>query len=115
MNFRIHQGRTGTEALWDVHVAAHDTGMFSFTYFNSLGPLGGPAGGTYTARIRKVGPRVAFEILGTGLATAIPDIAVAAPFLATVPVHVFFGSANRAYAFDDFRLLPERLVLTLQR
>ena len=107
--FRIHLGMNGFGGTWNVDVMAHDIGVFSNTYWVGLGTLGGPAGGTYTARIRKVGPQVTFEILGTPLWVAIPDIAAAAPFLHDVPVHVFFGAANTAYPFDDMRLLRERL------
>ena len=109
VTFRIHQGVTGaTEPGWWVNVVAHDEGMFSFTYDNDAGYVGGPDGGTYTARIRKVGTRVTFEILGTDVFVSIPDIAAAAPFLKDVPSRIFFGNARAEYWFSDMRVLPER-------
>jgi hypothetical protein len=109
VNFRISQGMTGFGVGWRVDVVAHDVGLFSSTYWNEgVGSLGGPTGGTYTARIRKVGQRVTFEILGTEIAVEIADLTAAAPFLQGVRTRIFFGAANSAYSFSDMRVLPER-------
>jgi hypothetical protein len=109
VTFRIHQGLTGaSDPGWWVNVVAHDVGYFSFTYDRDAGYIGGPSGGTYTARIRKVDTRVTFEILGTDIAVTIPDIIAAAPFLNQVPTRIFFGNALGNYSFSDMRVLPER-------
>lgn len=108
LNFRIHQGATGTEAAWIVHVAGHDFGFFSFTFIDGSGYLVDPAGGTWTARIRKIGRQATFEILGTDIALTIPDIIAVAPFLEQVPTRIFFGNALGNYTFSDMRVLPER-------
>ena len=109
VNFRISQGQYGFGVGWRVDVVAHDVGLFSATYWNEdVGRLGGPAGGIYTARIRKVGQRVSFELLGSGVAVDISNIVAAAPFLHHVPTHMFVGAANPAYSFRDMRVLPER-------
>ena len=92
----------------DVRLSAHDVGMWSHTYLQFPGAVQDPQGGAYTVRIRKVGPSVTFEILGTSIAVIIADIHAAAPFLKDVPTHIFFGNALGAYSFTDMRVLPER-------
>lgn len=107
VNFRIHQGRTAFDTGWRVDVAAHDEGFLSFPYIVTAGYLPGAEGGTHIARIRKVGNQVSFEILGSGIAVVISDLAAAAPFLNGSPVRIFFGNASSAYAFSDARVLQE--------
>ena len=108
VNFRIHQGSPDASG-GQVDLAAHDEGSFSFTYFQgAVGYLSSVAGGTYIARIRKVGPRVTFEILGTDIVATIEDVNVAAPFLKNGPTAIFFGNALGAYTWTDMRVLPER-------
>jgi hypothetical protein len=107
VTFRIAQGATDTSG-GNVDVAAHDVGFFSFTYFESIGHLKTQAGATWIARIRKIGPSVTLEILGTSIAVTIDDIYATAPFLKDVPTRMFFGNALGAYSFTDMRVLPER-------
>ncbi|HEY0590785.1 MAG TPA: hypothetical protein VGF40_03385 [Thermoanaerobaculia bacterium] len=111
VNFRIHQGSAAFGTGWQVDVAAHDWGFLSFPFLTSAGQLPGPEGGTHIARIRKIGNRMSFEIVGTGVAAVIPDLAAAAPFLPYVPQRLFFGNASSAYAFRDVRVLPESIQL----
>jgi hypothetical protein len=111
VNFRIHQGTTAFNTGWQVDVAAHDAGFLSFPFLVSAGQLPGPEGGTHIARVRKIGNRMSFEIVGTGVAAVIPDLAAAAPFLPYVPQRLFFGNASSAYAFRDVRVLPESIQL----
>jgi hypothetical protein len=59
-------------------------------------------------RIRKIGPSVTFDVLGTEVAATIPNILEAAPFLSQVPTRIFFGNAFGNYSFSDMRVLPER-------
>jgi hypothetical protein len=94
-----------------VHVVAHDVGYFSWTWSDTAAgalDLTNAAGDTWTARIRKNGREVTFEILGTDVFAVIPDIDVAAPFLKNVPTRFFFGNALDQYSFTDMRVLPER-------
>jgi hypothetical protein len=111
VNFRIHQGASGFSVPpWRVDIAAHDVGMFSFTYMSeSIGILGGGAGGTFTARIRKVGQRIQFEILGTGIVLVVPNVLAAAPFLDENRSRLFFGNASGPYVFTALRVLPEQV------
>jgi hypothetical protein len=104
--FAIAQGTTGYALGWRVN--AHDEGMWSLTYVTYGDHVGGPSGGVYTVRIRKVGASATFEVLGSDIAVTVPDIAAAAPFLAGVPVRLFFGNALSNYSFDDMRVLPEK-------
>jgi hypothetical protein len=104
--FAIVQGTTGYALGWRVN--AHDEGMWSLTYMTAGDHVGGPSGGLFTARIRKVGASATFEVLGTDVVVTVPDIAAAAPFLAGVPVRLFFGNALSNYRFDDMRVLPEK-------
>jgi hypothetical protein len=92
----------------DVRLSAHDAGMWSHTYLQFPGAVRDPEGGAFTVRIRKIGPGVTFDILGTEVAATIPNILEAAPFLSQVPTRIFFGNAFGNYSFSDMRVLPER-------
>ena len=72
------------------------SGNFHWTWIETgagVLDLTNPAGATWTARVRKSGHQVTFEILGTDVIAVIPDIDVAAPFLKNVPLRFFFGNA----------------------
>jgi hypothetical protein len=100
----------GTNWSSDIRLSAHDVGMWSHTFLGDVGKVGNETtGGTFTARIRKIGARVTFEIAGVaGAEATIDDINMAAPFLANVPTRIFFGNALGNYTFADMRVLPER-------
>lgn len=100
----------GTNWGSDIRLSAHDVGMWSHTFLGNVGEVGNHlTGGTFTARIRKIGARVTFEIVGVaGAEATIEDINAAAPYLANVPTRIFFGNALGNYTFMDMRLLPER-------
>ena len=108
LNFRIHQGATGTEARWIVHVAAHDVGFSASPSSREAATSEIQPEVPRTARIRKIGRQATFEILGTDIALTIPDIIAVAPFLEQVPTRIFFGNALGNYTFSDMRVLPER-------
>lgn len=93
-----------------IRLSAHDVGMWSHTFLGDVGEVGNQTtGGTFTARIRKIGARVTFEIVGVaGAHATIEDINAAAPYLANVPTRIFFGNALGNYTFADMRVLPER-------
>lgn len=111
INFRIHQGLFAFFTGWRVDVAAHSLGYGEFTYFNiAVGylPPTWPGGGLFTARIRKSGSEVTFEILDANppITVTIPDVRFAAPFLDASNSRIFFGNASGEYLFDDMRILP---------
>ena len=109
VNFRIHQGENGFWAGWRVDVAAHSLGSGVFTYLETIGYLPpGPEGGIFTARIRKIGSQVSFEILDTSpaISVTIPDITTTAPFLSPFASRIFFGNASCVYSYGDLRVLP---------
>ena len=91
-----------------MRLSAHDVGLWSHTYLQSPGAVQDPQGGAYIVRIRKIGPSVTFEILGTSIAVTIADIHAAAPFLKDVPTRLFFGNALGANSFTYIRVLAER-------
>jgi hypothetical protein len=100
VGFRIHQGATAFGVSWRVDVVAHDTGNFHWTYCNeAVGRLPGPAGGTHTIQIRKVGSRATFEIPDVGIIVTIPYLGKAAPFLYGGASRIFFGNASSVYYF----------------
>jgi hypothetical protein len=111
INFRIHQGLFAFFTGWRVDVAAHSIGYGEFTYFDIavgyLPPIS-PEGGVFTARIRKSGNQVTFEILDADppIAVTIPDIRFTAPFLDASNSRIFFGNATGEYEFSDMRILP---------
>ena len=76
--------------------------------YTQRGAVRDPEGGAYVVRIRKIGPGVTLEILGTDVSATISDILEAAPFLSQVPTRIFFGNAFGDYPFSDMRVLPER-------
>jgi hypothetical protein len=111
LNFRIHQGEFAFFTNWRVDVAAHSVGFGEFTYFDmAIGflPPNGPDGGLFTARIRKIGSQLTFEILDTDppIVTTVADLASAAPFLDATNSRIFFGNASGAYAYGDMRVSP---------
>jgi len=107
--FRIHQGQFAFFTNWRVDVAAHTVGPAIYTYFNeAVGflPANLPDGGLFTARIRKSGKEVTFQILDTPILVIIPDVSIAAPFLSQSNSRIFFGNASTEYLFSDMRVLP---------
>ena len=111
VNFRIHQGEFAFFTGWRVDVAAHSVGFGVFTYFDiAVGflPPNAPEGGLFTARIRKSGTEVTFQILDTDppIVVMIPDVRVAAPFLDASNSRIFFGNASSEYLYSDIRVLP---------
>ncbi len=109
LNFRLHQGFNGFSNGWRVDVAAHSVGYGVFTYIEmGVGylPPPPPDGGSFTARIRKSGHEITFEILGTPIFVTVPDVRSYAPFLDDSNSRLFFGNASGEYLFSDMRVLP---------
>lgn len=112
INFRIHQGEFAFFTGWRVDVAAHSVGFGVFTYFDiAVGflPPNAIDGGLFTARIRKSGTEVTFQILDTDppIVVTIPDVRLAAPFLDASNSRLFFGNASSDYLYSDMRVLPD--------
>lgn len=109
LNFRVHQGLTGWSNGWRVDVAAHSVGYGVFTFIEmGVGylPPTAPDAGVFTARIRKSGNEVTFQILDTPIFVTVPDVRAYAPFLDDSNSRIFFGNASGEYLFADMRVLP---------
>jgi hypothetical protein len=109
LNFRIHQGLYGFGNGWRVDVAAHSVGYGVFTCremgVGNLPPTASNTG-TFTARIRKSGNEMTFQILGTPILVTVPDVRSCAPFLNASNSRIFFGGASGEYLFSEMRVLP---------
>ena len=109
LNFRVHQGLYGFSNGWRVDVAAHSVGYGVFTFIEmGVGylPPTAPDTGTFTARIRKSGNEITFQILGTPILVTVPDVHSYAPFLDDSNSRIFFGNASGEYLFAEMRVLP---------